>query len=48
MKQLEPEGEKHSDDCDKQENYTDGIFWTCFCGAVNMNTFTGAHFKRAR
>lgn len=40
------ENEKiHTADCDKQEVYTDGIFYTCYCGAVAMNTVCGAKFR---
>jgi hypothetical protein len=36
--------DEHESDCDKVKNYTDGIFWECFCRAVLLNTFAGARF----
>ncbi len=42
-------GKVHRDGCDKMNVYTDfdyyGMTWTCYCGAVAMNTIVGANFK---
>ena len=39
----------HTNGCDGKEVYTDhdwyGMTWTCYCGAVAMNTIVGANFK---
>lgn len=40
--------EKHDEDCDKQQNYSDGIWKYCLCKARLMNTFVGAHIKRVK
>lgn len=39
--------ERHDESCDGMQDYTDGIFWYCYCKAVLMNTFVGAKIKHS-
>jgi hypothetical protein len=43
---MSDKAEEHDEDCNKQKDYTDGIFYYCLCNARNMNTFVGAHIRR--
>ena len=40
---------KHTNGCDGKNVYTDfnmyGLSWTCYCGAVAMNSIVGANYK---
>ena len=40
--------DEHDADCDKIQDYTDGIFFACLCNARNMNTICAANFVHRR
>lgn len=42
------ENREHDQDCDRQDDYTDGIFWKCLCSARMLNVFAGAKFVKQR
>lgn len=34
--------------CDGRKNYTDGIFWYCYCKALALNIVCGANVSRGK
>lgn len=36
---------EHGEGCDGRDVFSDGIFYTCYCKAIAMNTFAGAKFR---